>query len=99
MANTSLLPALFYPFIGGYFTQPEDSKFVKDSVLSFCAQVASAVCIHIFVFDLHVELNCATFMLQLKDEAVAIVDVIAPPDFILQSPIGLSNGQVTLHMI
>ncbi len=32
--------------------------------------------------------------LQLKDEAVALVDTIAPPDFVLQSPIGSSDGQV-----
>eukprot|EP00057_Strongylocentrotus_purpuratus_P031918 XP_786081.3 PREDICTED: peroxisomal acyl-coenzyme A oxidase 3 [Strongylocentrotus purpuratus] len=31
---------------------------------------------------------------ELKDEAVALVDVLAPPDFILNSPIGASDGQV-----
>lgn len=31
---------------------------------------------------------------QLKDEAVSLVDVVAPPDFILKSPIGASDGQV-----
>ena len=31
---------------------------------------------------------------QLKDEAVALCDVIAPPDHILQSAIGSSDGQV-----
>ncbi|NWT13419.1 ACOX3 oxidase, partial [Vireo altiloquus] len=31
---------------------------------------------------------------RLKDEAVALVDVIAPPDFILNSPIGKANGEV-----
>ena len=30
---------------------------------------------------------------KLKDEAVALVDAIAPPDHILQSPIGMSNGE------
>jgi len=30
----------------------------------------------------------------LKDEAVALVDALAPPDFILNSPIGHSNGKV-----
>lgn len=33
---------------------------------------------------------------QLKDDAVALVDAIAPPDFILNSPIGMSDGQVKL---
>ena len=31
---------------------------------------------------------------QLKDEAVALIDVVAPPDHILKSPIGHSSGQV-----
>lgn len=33
-------------------------------------------------------------LLQLKDDAVALVDVFAPPDFILNSPIGNADGQV-----
>ena len=32
---------------------------------------------------------------QLKGEAVALVDALAPPDFILNSAIGLSNGRVS----
>ena len=35
----------------------------------------------------------------LKPEAVALVDVIAPPDFILNSPIGHSDGQVVLILL
>ncbi|XP_058526378.1 peroxisomal acyl-coenzyme A oxidase 3 [Ochotona princeps] len=31
---------------------------------------------------------------QLKDDAVALVDTIAPPDFILDSPIGKADGQL-----
>uniref|UniRef100_W5MW69 Acyl-coenzyme A oxidase n=1 Tax=Lepisosteus oculatus TaxID=7918 RepID=W5MW69_LEPOC len=31
---------------------------------------------------------------QLKDEAVALVDVFAPPDFILNSPIGKADGEI-----
>ncbi|XP_045172714.2 peroxisomal acyl-coenzyme A oxidase 3-like [Mercenaria mercenaria] len=31
---------------------------------------------------------------QLKDDSVSLVDAIAPPDFILNSPIGLSDGQI-----
>ncbi|KAJ0055796.1 hypothetical protein NL108_011382, partial [Boleophthalmus pectinirostris] len=30
---------------------------------------------------------------QLKDDSVALVDVLAPPDFILNSPIGCADGQ------
>ncbi|XP_062850284.1 peroxisomal acyl-coenzyme A oxidase 3 [Trichomycterus rosablanca] len=31
---------------------------------------------------------------QLRDDAVALVDVIAPPDFILNSPIGKADGEL-----
>ncbi|XP_066576186.1 peroxisomal acyl-coenzyme A oxidase 3 [Amia ocellicauda] len=31
---------------------------------------------------------------QLKDDAVSLVDVIAPPDFILNSPIGKADGEL-----
>lgn len=33
---------------------------------------------------------------QLVREAVALVDVLAPPDFILKSPLGMADGQVCL---
>lgn len=35
-----------------------------------------------------------TLCSQLKDDAVALVDVFAPPDFILHSPIGNADGQL-----
>ncbi|XP_062371706.1 peroxisomal acyl-coenzyme A oxidase 3 [Sardina pilchardus] len=34
----------------------------------------------------------------LKDDAVALVDVIAPPDFILNSPIGKADGELYKNM-
>uniref|UniRef100_A0A182NTI7 Acyl-coenzyme A oxidase n=1 Tax=Anopheles dirus TaxID=7168 RepID=A0A182NTI7_9DIPT len=34
----------------------------------------------------------------LKRDAIAIVDAIAPPDFILNSPLGMSDGDVYRHM-
>ncbi|XP_014483341.1 PREDICTED: peroxisomal acyl-coenzyme A oxidase 3 isoform X2 [Dinoponera quadriceps] len=35
---------------------------------------------------------------KLLDNAVALVDVLAPPDFILNSPLGMSDGEVYKHM-
>ncbi|ERL86624.1 hypothetical protein D910_04031 [Dendroctonus ponderosae] len=35
---------------------------------------------------------------QLKDQAVALVDAVAPPDFVLNSPLGASDGQVYKHL-
>uniref|UniRef100_A0A6P4EW19 Peroxisomal acyl-coenzyme A oxidase 3-like n=1 Tax=Drosophila rhopaloa TaxID=1041015 RepID=A0A6P4EW19_DRORH len=34
----------------------------------------------------------------LKDEAIALVDAIAPSDFILNSPLGMSDGNVYQHL-
>lgn len=34
----------------------------------------------------------------IKKEAISLVDAIAPPDFILNSPLGMSDGQVYKHM-
>jgi acyl-CoA oxidase len=36
---------------------------------------------------------------ELKDDSVALADAIAPTDFILNSPIGKSDGQVTAEVI
>ena len=55
---------------------------------------------YLFVYTMYIHIALyysATFIKytsQLKDETVSLVDVIAPPDHILQSPIGHSNGQV-----
>ncbi|KAM9295536.1 peroxisomal acyl-coenzyme A oxidase 3 isoform 2-T4 [Morus bassanus] len=35
---------------------------------------------------------------RLKDDAVALVDVLAPPDFILNSPIGKASGELYKNM-
>lgn len=34
----------------------------------------------------------------LKDDAISIVDAIAPIDFILNSPLGMSDGEVYKHL-
>ena len=33
----------------------------------------------------------------LKNDAVALVDAVAPPDFVLHSALGHSNGEVSTH--
>ena len=30
----------------------------------------------------------------MKNDAIALVDAVAPPDFVLNSPLGVSNGDV-----
>ncbi|XP_032687602.1 peroxisomal acyl-coenzyme A oxidase 3 isoform X2 [Odontomachus brunneus] len=35
---------------------------------------------------------------KLVDNAVALVDVLAPPDFVLNSPLGMSDGEIYKHM-
>lgn len=34
----------------------------------------------------------------LKDDAISVVDAIAPNDFILNSPLGMSDGEVYKHL-
>lgn len=31
---------------------------------------------------------------QIKDEAISLIDAVAPPDFIINSPLGMSDGKV-----
>lgn len=33
---------------------------------------------------------------EVKDDAIALIDVIAPPDFLLKSALGASDGQVNI---
>lgn len=35
---------------------------------------------------------------QLKNEAISLIDAIAPPDFIVDSPLGMSDGRVYDHL-
>lgn len=34
----------------------------------------------------------------LKDEAVALVDTVAPTDFVMNSPLGMSDGNMYKHL-
>ncbi|XP_053073628.1 peroxisomal acyl-coenzyme A oxidase 3 isoform X3 [Acinonyx jubatus] len=72
---------------GGYFSGEQAGKMIEDAILALCAQGSpwrfAGVARHTdFVSQ------------QLKDDAVALVDVIAPPDFILDSPIGRADGEL-----
>lgn len=35
---------------------------------------------------------------ELKDDAVALVDTVAPSDFVLNSPLGMADGQMYRHL-
>lgn len=35
---------------------------------------------------------------KLKDDAIPLIDAIAPTDFIINSPLGMSDGQVYKHL-
>lgn len=39
-----------------------------------------------------------TILAQLKDDAVSLVDTIAPTDFIINSPLGHSDGEIYKHL-
>ncbi|XP_019309353.2 peroxisomal acyl-coenzyme A oxidase 3 isoform X4 [Panthera pardus] len=72
---------------GGYFSDEQAGKMIENTILNLCAQGSpwrfAGVARHTdFVSQ------------QLKDDAVALVDVIAPPDFILDSPIGRADGEL-----
>lgn len=43
----------------------------------------------------HGVLNILT---KLKDDAIALVDAIAPTDFVMDSPLGMSDGKVYQHL-
>ena len=75
-----------YEIIGGYFTSGDSSKLLKASILHFCSIVSITAVLY---------LKWSSILpIQLKDEAIGLCDVLAPPDHILQSAIGSSDGQV-----
>ena len=76
-------------FSGVYFSHPTDIQLLRDTILMLCSEVREATAVIILNISL-----ISTARLQLKDQVVSLVDVIAPPDHILKSPIGVSNGKV-----
>lgn len=38
-----------------------------------------------------------TLCKELVNNAVALIDVLAPPDFVVNSPLGMSDGEVFCH--
>ena len=79
----------------GGFCHGEFGQRVKDGILVLCEEVCIArwVVRHYSPAHLSLPLVCV----QLKDDAVALADVLAPPDAILQSAIGRENGEVRQH--
>lgn len=45
-----------------------------------------------------IESGILNLLTELKDEAVTLVDAIAPPDWIINSPLGMSDGNVYKHL-
>lgn len=41
-----------------------------------------------------VKLGILELLNDLKNESVSIIDAIAPPDFVVNSPLGMSDGEV-----
>ena len=92
-------------FEGGYFTSRTQSLALKRAVIELCAAVkarrrplwlAQSRCAAAapLMRRSHMHACAATWPSCVhQDDAVALVDVIAPPDHILFSPIGRSNGE------
>lgn len=54
-----------------------------------CGYASSSSNINVFLRE-----GIITLCRDLLDNAVALVDVLAPPDFVLNSPLGMSDGEV-----
>ncbi|XP_012272767.1 peroxisomal acyl-coenzyme A oxidase 3 isoform X2 [Orussus abietinus] len=49
-------------------------------------------------FDVFLREGIMTLCKDLVNEAVALVDVLAPPDFVINSPLGMADGEVYKHL-
>ncbi|XP_040602894.1 peroxisomal acyl-coenzyme A oxidase 3 isoform X3 [Mesocricetus auratus] len=71
---------------GGYISGEQAGRAMEDAILALCMQLP---------WRLWGVTKWTDFVSQqLKDDAVALVDVIAPSDFVLGSPIGRADGEL-----
>ncbi|XP_032591643.1 peroxisomal acyl-coenzyme A oxidase 3 isoform X2 [Drosophila grimshawi] len=96
---------VFYKFVTGLPASPEQKVLLQ--VLSFYG--ANLVTKYSAIFyqggyfrnSSHIELyqrGILELLSVLKNEAIALVDAIAPTDFVLNSPLGMSDGNVYQHL-
>ncbi|RXM36294.1 Peroxisomal acyl-coenzyme A oxidase 3 [Acipenser ruthenus] len=77
-----------------------DSEARNNNQVYYCCSLAIAFIEHTVLQRFHDYTPCGLstliwmFYAKLKDDVVALVDVIAPPDFILNSPIGKADGEI-----
>ena len=86
---------LLSPLTAGGFCRGEFGQRVKDGILVLCEEVRMARWVVWQYSSTHLSLPLVC--VQIKADAVALADVLAPPDAILQSAIGRENGEVRQH--
>ncbi|XP_034471540.1 peroxisomal acyl-coenzyme A oxidase 3 isoform X2 [Drosophila innubila] len=96
---------VFYKFVTGLPASAEQQVLLK--LLSFHG--ANLITKYSSLFyqggyfrnNSHIELyqqSILELLPVLKNEAIGLVDAIAPPDFILNSPLGMSDGNIYQHL-
>lgn len=96
---------VFYQFVNNLTESAEKSVLLK--LLSFYGAylvTKNAAVFHqgsFFLDPRQIELyqeGILNLLPILKDEAVSLIDAIAPTDFILNSPLGMSDGNIYTHL-